>query len=160
MRTWIISSAGLFALALAFLCAPTRAESGRMLVIVHPKVPVGSLTHDELESIFTLSRQRWPNGDSIVVFNFGPGTSERTRFDQLVLGMDPDAAAHFWIDRRIRDGGAPPRKVPSAQMMQRVIASLPGSIGYLPETELGPDVKVVTRIINGQVVPEKTGAPK
>jgi hypothetical protein len=158
MHKWTIGMAGLF--ALAFLCVPTRAESVRMLVIVHAKAPVSSLTRDELESIFTLSRQRWSNGESIVVFNFAPGTNERTRFDEIVLGMDPDQAAHFWIDRRIRDGGAPPRKVPSVQMMQRVVASLRGSIGYLPEIPLGQDVKVVSRIINGQVVPEKTGAPR
>jgi hypothetical protein len=160
MRKRTLSLAALFAFVIAMFCVPTRAESGRLLVIVHPNVPVSSLSHDELESIFTLSRQRWPNGDPIVVFNFPPGTSERTHFDQSVLSMDPEQAARFWIDQRIRGGGSPPRKVPSAQLMLRVIASLPGSIGYVRDTQLGPDVKLVTRIVNGQVVAEKPGAPR
>lgn len=138
----------------------TRADDQRLAVIVHPTAPVSSLSEDDLVSIFTMSRRRWSDGETIVVFNMNPGTSTRVYFDQVVLGMSPDQAARFWIDRRIRDGGASPLKTPSAVTMLKVIAALERSIGYVPEAQLGPSVKVVARVINGRVLPEKKGAAR
>jgi ABC-type phosphate transport system substrate-binding protein len=135
----------------------TRADDQRLAVIVHPKAPVSSLSEDDLVAIFTMSRRRWSDGETIIVFNMNPGTGTRVQFDQSVLGMTPDQAARFWIDRRIRDGGASPLKTPNALTMLKVIASLPRSIGYVPEAQLGQAVKVVARVINGRVLPEKKG---
>jgi ABC-type phosphate transport system substrate-binding protein len=137
--------------------ADTRADDQRLAVIVHPKTPVSSLSEDELVAIFTMSQRRWSDGETIVVFNMNPGTSTRVYFDDAVLGMSPDQAARFWIDRRIRDGGSSPLKTPNATTMLKVVASLARSIGYVPEAQLGPGVKVVARVINGRVLPEKKG---
>jgi ABC-type phosphate transport system substrate-binding protein len=130
--------------------ADTRADDQRLAVIVHPKTPVSSLSEDELVAIFTMSQRRWSDGETI-------GTSTRVYFDDAVLGMSPDQAARFWIDRRIRDGGSSPLKTPNATTMLKVVASLARSIGYVPEAQLGPGVKVVARVINGRVLPEKKG---
>jgi len=149
-----------FAAASHWAGAATRAEDQRIAVIVHPSAPVSSLSHDDLVAIFTMSQRRWSNGDPIVVFNFNPATSTRVYFDQVVLGMSPDQTARFWIDRRIRDGGASPHKAPTPAIMLKVIAALAHSIGYVPEAQVSPTVRVVARVINGRVQPEKKGSER
>jgi len=144
-----------FVLASLGLGASSSASDMRLVVIVHPETPVTSLSADELVSVFTMSQRRWSNGEPIAVFNLHPGSNIRVYFDRVVLGMDPDQAARFWIDRRIRDGGGSPLKAPSPAVMFKVISALPRSIGYVPESQLGPGVRVVARIMNGRVVPEK-----
>lgn len=134
-----------------------RADEQRIAVIVHPGAPVSTLSEDDLVAIFTMSQRRWSDGEPIAVFNLNAGTSTRVYFDEVVLGMSPDQVARFWIDRRIRDGGASPHKAPTAAIMLKVIAALPRSIGYVPEALVGPGVRVVARVINGRVQPEKKG---
>ena len=132
---------------------PICADDERLAVFVHPSVPVKGLSENELVSIFTYSRRHWSDGDTIVVLNLEVGTPARVYFDNVVLGMDATQVARFWIDRRIRFGTAAPRKF-SASVMAKVVAALPQSIGYAPESLLGPGVRVVARVVNGRVLPE------
>jgi hypothetical protein len=48
--------------------------------------------------------------------------------------------------------GDSPRKVPSVALMLRVVAKLPGAIGYVPESMVTPDVKIVARVKDGRVL--------
>ena len=67
--------------------------------------------------------------------------------------MDPDAVARFWLDRRVRSGSPPPRQAPDPVMIARLVAKLEGAIGYVPESLVARDVRVVARIRNGKVLP-------
>jgi hypothetical protein len=153
LRTHLISLLAC-TLLIAELCAPARASDQALMVIANANAGVRTISRDELEAIFALSRRSWPNGTRIVVLNLESGTPERTHFDHAVLGMPPDRVARFWIDRRTRGGGDAPRRVPSAALMMRVIPALAGSIGYAPEAPLTPGMKRIARIVNGSVVPE------
>jgi ABC-type phosphate transport system substrate-binding protein len=154
--------AGIFLLlALASAGVPAGAATDlELVVIVNLKNSVSSLSRDELEALFTLSRQRWSNGDPVIVLNLEPGSGPRTHFDRVVLGMAPDEAARFWIDRRIRGRGNPPTKAPNPVTALKVVAALTGAISYVPKSQLGPGVKVVARVTRDFVVPEKQGASR
>jgi ABC-type phosphate transport system substrate-binding protein len=122
-------------------------RSGEVLaVIVHPRVAVRTLSRDELDAIFTLRQREWPNGGRILAFNLAPGNPGREQFDRVVLGMLPDEIGRFWIDRRVRGAGMPPRTVASAAMLVRVVATLVSSIGYVPRSEVTAQVKVVALV--------------
>jgi hypothetical protein len=142
------------ALLIAELCTPARASDQALMVIANAKAGVKTVSRDDLESIFVLTRRSWPNGTRIVVLNLENGTPERTLFDKAVLGMTPDQAARFWIDRRTCGGGDAPTRIPSPTMVMRVVPALAGSIGYTPEAPLGPGMVRVARIVNGTVLPE------
>lgn len=134
--------------------APREAQGeGGMVVIVNPSTRVDTLSGDRLEALFSLSQREWSSGQPAIPFNFAPGVPLRESFDRAVLGMNGDEVARFWIDRRIRGLGDSPRKVPSIALMLRVVAKLPGAIGYVPEEAVTRDVKVVARIVNGKVLP-------
>ena len=148
--TWLCP---LLALALALGSAtPTVAEDTSLLVIVNPSVHSAELSADRLEAIFTMSERAWPGGQTIIPFNYPPGTGLRETFDRAVLRMSPDEVARFWIDRRIRGMGDAPRKVPTVALLLRVVANLHGAIGYVPAGPMPADVKVVARVSGGRVL--------
>jgi len=106
----------------------------------------------ELEAIFLTERRYWSGTKPIIPFNLLPHSSERVDFDQAVLRMDQDAVARFWRDRRVRTGSPPPRQAPDPTTVIRLVARLEGAIGYVPESMLAPDVRLVARIQNGKVL--------
>lgn len=151
LRIHIICSLACAILA-AELTVPARASDQALMVVVNSRAGVRSVSRDELESMFVLTRRSWPNGTRVVVLNLENGTPERTYFDHVVLGMSPTQVARFWIDRRTRGGGDAPTRVPSAAMVMKVIPALTGSVGYVPEGPIVPGMTKVARIVNGSVV--------
>ena len=121
-------------------------------VIVHEKSPVERLSGYEVEAVFTRTQTRWSDGSVVYPFSFPAGSGAREYFDRVALRLGPDEVGRFWMERKIRGLGSPPRQVPSALLMVQVIANLPGSIGYVPSGSEAPGVKVVARVLRGKVV--------
>jgi hypothetical protein len=122
------------------------AAAPRLVVIVNPKNSVRSLGAGEIEAIFTTRRLDWPGGSRIVAFNFPPRNLAREEFDRRALHLSPDEVARFWIDRRVRGGHPPPRQIPDAKTMLRVVASLETAVGYVASGEEDSGVRVVAEI--------------
>jgi hypothetical protein len=131
---------------------PSAAAGPAISVIVHPSVSVAKLGEAELAAIFGGVRRQWDDGNVIRLFNLPPNHPARTELDRVVLHMSPDEVARYWIDRRIRGEGTPPRHVPTPELLLRLVASLASSIGYVPDDKLGPGVKIVARVRDGKVV--------
>jgi hypothetical protein len=118
------------------LVAPAFAGPD-LIVVVHPSV-TEAISMADLGAIFTTRRQSWTGGKRIVPFNFPAKHEVRVAFDQAVLGMDPDAVARYWIDRKIRGGNPPPKQITTAQLVVRLVEKLDGAIGYVPrDTDVG-----------------------
>jgi len=95
-------------LALSLLVsAPVGAGSADVLaVVVNANVSVGHLSAAELEAIFTSSKRTWPDGSNIGAFSYAPDNDIRRIFDKVVLRMRAEEVAKYWIDQRVRGGGA------------------------------------------------------
>ena len=141
----------LFALG-ASAAPPPSAAALALDVFVHRSSTVTQLSAHELEALFTRTQTRWDDGTPVIPLSFAAGADERVVFDLVVLRLGPDEVGRFWLDRRIRGLGLPPRQVPNATLMQQVVANLPGSIGYAPSQPGRTGVKVVARIQHGKVV--------
>lgn len=135
----------LCALGLGTWVLPANA-AGTLLVIAHPSNTTKSLSAAEIEAIFTTRKQYWSHGGRIQTFNFPPKHPTRVEFDKKVLGMDPDEVARYWIDRRVRGGDRPPRQIPNASLMVRIVATLEGAAGYVYENDVTSAVKVIGRV--------------
>ena len=129
-----------------------HADSAELLVIVGSGAGVERLSEEQLAAIFTRTTRHWPNDRAIVAFNLPAKTPLRVDFDRAVLHMSPEQVGRFWIDRRIRGGETPPREVPEPALVARLIAKLPGSIGYVPQSVKLDNVRVVARVRQGKVV--------
>lgn len=123
----------------------TSDAAGSLVVIVNASVTQASFSTGELSAIFTTRKRNYDGGQRIIPLNLPPGDEGRVTFDRKVLGMDPDEVARYWIDRKVRGGNPPPRHVPSAALVARLVEKLPGSIGYVP-AHLAGKLRVVAEI--------------
>lgn len=128
------------------------AGADEIVVFVHKDNPASVLEHSDLRPIFQTTKTEWPNGSKIMPLNLPDEDPSRLGFDAAVLGLDPDRVAKYWVDRKIRGGNPPPKKIPNAAMVVKVVASKTEAVGYAASTDVDKSVKVVARIRGGQVV--------
>jgi len=95
-------------------------------------------------------------GKHLIPINHANGTPLRVSFDRSILGLEPAEVGRFWIDRRIRGEGSPPKTAPSLDLAVRLVASIPGAITYASHDVLNPSVRVLT--IDGKA-PDQPGYP-
>jgi hypothetical protein len=121
---------------------PARAANAGLVLVVAKSSAVSNVTKAELNRLFSGDPIKL-EGEAVVPFALAPSLAERRAFDRVVLGMGPDEVNKYWIDRRIRGQGNPPKSAPSPEVMAKVVASFPGAIGYLPAASLTPALKAV-----------------
>ena len=138
-----------FAVAVLLL-ATVRLEPGvasaagqPMLVVVAASFPVTNITLADLRRAFQ-GQAAEAAGKRLIPINHPTGSPLRASFDRAVLGLEPAEVGRFWVDKRIRDEGAPPKTAPSAELALRIVASLPGAITYVGQEGLNPTVKALT----------------
>lgn len=128
------------------------AGGDEILVIVNKDNPVAVLEHSDLRPIFQTTKTEWPNGTKVLALNLPETDAARLGFDAAVLGLDPDRVARYWVDRKIRGGNPPPKKVPSSSLVVKLVAAKVEAVGYASASDVDKSVKVVARIRGGQVV--------
>jgi ABC-type phosphate transport system substrate-binding protein len=140
--------------ALSLLPLPSLAGDSRdvVAVIAHKSVGIASISRDDLRPIFQTKKDTWPDGSKVKPFNLPDNNATRQGFDAAVLGLDPDRVARYWIDRKIRGGERPPQNAPSSAVMVKVIGKTPGAVGYVEASAVDATVKVVAKVVDGQVV--------
>jgi len=152
--SWLTSGVGVVLLFIAATPIGAGAADVKLAVITHPQNTVDSVTPRKLKQLFTAQLLFWPSGSPVVALNYPAGAGLRVAFDRAVLGMGPDRVGEFWVDQLVRARARPPRKLPNARLMLRVVAQLKGSVGYVPVERLTADVKVLATIRGGKVVPK------
>lgn len=147
------------ATALLLLLGPQPAvpaaspSPGVMVVIVNPGVGALRLNAQQLLNLFSGTSKRWPDGSPVTPFNAPALSPTRVQFDRVVLRMSPEEAAQFWIDKRVRGEGTPPRSVADPEILARLVATLRGTVSYVPESQVkNSNVRVVARIRDGVVM--------
>jgi hypothetical protein len=154
----LLALGGCVVAALALLTPrAVRASNDVVLaVIVSPESKLSNISVADLRRVFQSERLTDPDGSKLIPLNHPPKTVDRVGFDQVVLGMDPEAVGRFWIDRKIRGGSGPPRTVESLATLRRVVEKLPGALGYLRPAQLSSEVRVLR--VDGKL-PEEPGYP-
>ena len=152
LRASLVTAA--FATALAWPAGrgPYAESSVRLVVICHPAVTAKTVSSSELASIFSRATRTWKDGTAIRPLNLQPGSPERIAFDRAVLHLEPEQSAQFWVDRMVRGEEAAPKSIAKADIVARLVATLAGSIGYVPEDKVDDKVKVLAFVRDGKVV--------
>lgn len=123
--------------------APGQQSAVSLVVIVAAQSTLRDIPHGLLRRIF-LGEPSEHAGKRLLPLNYGPDDPLRIAFDQRAFGMSKDASGRYWVDRRIRGQGLPPRTVPTQMLMRAVVARLPGAVGYLTADQLNDTVRAVT----------------
>jgi len=134
---------------------PSHAVPEPLAVIVASSSPLQSVSLAELRNLYMGLSQR-VQGHKVIPLNQATGITGRESFDRSVLGMSPDQAGRYWIGRRIRGEGRPPRSVGSERLLARVVARLPGAIGYVAVSQVVPGVRALA--VDGRT-PSSPGYP-
>ena len=143
---------GLFVLIMPWGGRLRAEQRPPLAVIVNQGVPVDALGKAALAAIFTRANRTWKDGSPIRALNLLPQSPERIEFDRVVLHMEPEQSAQYWIDRQVRGEEPAPKAIAKAETLVSLIQTLPGSIGFVPEGKVDPKVRVVARIRDGKVV--------
>jgi hypothetical protein len=156
---WSLPKLGTCCVLAAFcvlLCLlPSAERSARaanrvaLVVLVARNSAVQDLSMSALRRIFTNEGDTDPSAQRYVPFNHPPHTTDRMAFDKLVFGMSADEVSQFWIERKIRGMPGPPRSVDSLSLLLRLIARLPGAIGYARPSQIAGDVRAIR--VNGKL---------
>ena len=121
-----------------------RARGTPLVMVVAANVPMQDIHLGTLRRAFHGEGAEYASGKRLIPINHPPGTATRVQFDLMALGLTPQEAGRFWIDRRIRDQPGPPRTVPTPELALRVVMSLPGAITYVPPEMVNPKVRALT----------------
>ncbi len=131
-------------LLLLVLAAPSAGEPVRIAVIVHPSRGV-DLTADLVGQIYLRRKRFWDDGTAIVPLNLPAGTALRETFTRSVLGQSETRLAEYW-NRQYFYGVLPPATLASPRAVVRYVAAEANALGYVPEAEIDPSVRVVLRL--------------
>ncbi|HEY3254556.1 MAG TPA: hypothetical protein VGJ91_11430 [Polyangiaceae bacterium] len=151
LGAWLAVSLGCALLLLLPNAERSARASDRVIlaVVVAKSSAVQDLSLSGLKRIFTNEGDSDASGQRYVPFNHPPHTTDRVAFDKIVLGMSADDVSQFWIERKIRGMPGPPRSVDSLTLLLRLIARLPGAVGYARPSQLTSDVRAIR--VNGKL---------
>ena len=131
-----------FALGLA-MSAPLRAQEA-VAIVAHPGVEVDNLSFDELRSIFLAEQQFWPDRSRIILLVRAPQSQERDVVLNQIYQMDEDRYRRYWIAKMFRaEVPSGPKIVFSSDMTRDLVTVIPGSIAFMPASDVGPSLKVI-----------------
>ena len=128
-------------------------------IVVHPDVAIDddNLSLDQLRSIFLAEQQHWADRSRITLLVRAAIAPERDLILTEIYGMSEDRYRQYWIGKMFRSEVASgPKIVFSTDMLRDLVTVIPGSIGFVPVSEVGPDLKVIS--IDG-MVPGDEGYP-
>lgn len=129
MRKCISYKALTLALAALALSPIARAEE-KILIIANMNVPVDAMELDELNRIFMLKRQVWPDGSPVVPVNREASSPARLQFTEKVLGRSMRSLANYWNQMQFK-GFMPPVVQESDAAMAAFVKNVDGAIGYV-----------------------------
>ncbi len=113
-------------------------------IIVHPLVAEDDLSLDDLKSIFLAEQQHWGDNSRITLFVRAPVAPERDLVLSEIYGMSEHRYRRYWIAKMFSgDVRSKPRLVASTALLRNFVTVIPGSIGFVPMSEVGPNLKVI-----------------
>ena len=134
LRTLIAIGVAVFCLALG-PSPVVRAQAGGagqdVAVVVHPDVPVDSLTYAELRRILLGDREFWASGLRVTLLVRAPVARERDVVVRDVCQMTEAQFRQHWIGKVFRaDTATGPKIVYSAEMALDSVTRTPGALTF------------------------------
>lgn len=120
------------------------SDRDSLAVVVARNSPLRELSQFELKKLYLGSKLTNPSGKPIMPLNQVTQSPDRVAFDALVLGMTPEEAAKYWIDRKIRGQSGAPEGVRSDELLQRIIMQREHSVAYVRVDQLLEGVRVIS----------------
>ena len=95
----------------------------------------GSLSADEVKSMFLGIMKSWPDGSKVTVAMLKSGNTHEN-FIKNMTGKSPSQYANHWKQLVFTGKGKMPSAQPTEEAMIAYIASTPGAIGYISDAKV------------------------
>jgi hypothetical protein len=134
--------------------SPMAQTASDVAIVVHPDVPVDSLTVSELRRIVLGDREFWPAGVRITLLIRAPVAHERDVVLRTLCQMTEAQFRQHWIGKVFRaDTALAPKIVYSDEMVRDMVNRFPGGIAFIDASRVGRGLKVVK--LEGRLPGEK-----
>lgn len=120
------------------LAAPSYSQ---VAVIANKNVDLVLNTNTQASDIFTLEVQMSKNNVPIVVFNLKSGEVQDKFY--AALNKTSTELKKIWMKAQLSGQGKAPESIDSESAMVAKVASTPGAVGYVSESNVTADVKVL-----------------
>jgi len=130
-------------LLLIFVSLGSRGDGLTVIIIANPTVQQSSLPLETLRAIFAMRQRTLPDGQAAHVFVLPDDNPVHEEFSKKILGVYPHQLRLAW-DRAVFSGtGQAPNEVEDEADMIESVASTPGSVGYIKQSSLSDQVRVI-----------------
>jgi hypothetical protein len=128
-------------LRIPFVSAGSAGQA-KFAIVVAKDFPSDNMSFGDLKRLY-MGNPLTVGGKNVIPIALNKQLPDRASFDELVLGMSPDTVALYWVDRKIRGQTGAPKAVESADILMRVVARVPGAVGYVRVDAVKDTVKVM-----------------
>lgn len=110
-----------------------------IVVVANPSFPLNTLEEESIKKLF-LRQKDFIEDQKVLPFNLSASSELRKKFETKVLKMDQALLKSYWLKLHY-EGKRPPKQVTSVESMKKYILNIDGAIGYLPQSDLSPEMK-------------------
>lgn len=125
----------------AVLSMGAQAE---IALIVHPSNNA-ELDADYIQKIYTGKLASFPDGESVVAYNFEESNPLRQQFDEKVLHRQTQQIQALWAKLVFTGKGTPPTVAADPAEVMKAVAADAAAIGYVDASLVDASVKVVAK---------------
>lgn len=125
----------------AYLFASTAYAE--VVVIVNPKTPENSLSSQDTAMIFLGRKSVLGKGSRVTPIDQEEGSPVRDVFYQQIADRNPGQMKAYWSTMIFTGRATPPAAAVDSLEVRNIVASTPGTIGYIDATDVDDSVKVI-----------------
>jgi ABC-type phosphate transport system substrate-binding protein len=128
-------------IAVIFTLLMAASTYSQIAVIANKNVDLVLNTNTQVSDIFTLEVQMSKNNVPIVAYNLKSGDAQDKFY--AALNKTPTELKKIWMKAQLSGQGKAPESLESESAMIAQVASTPGAVGYVSESKVTADVKVL-----------------
>jgi len=128
-------------IGLIFIGVIVSLLAENFVVITHKDNPITTLNKSEIRSIYLKKRRFW-DGTKLLALNLPPNHMLRQNFEKSILQMSASNIEMYWLKQHYK-GHRPPYRLESIKSVVLFIKKVKGAIGYIPESLVDSNVKVI-----------------
>ncbi len=128
----------------SIICFQSSLAQAEVVVIGHPSIAT-TLSASEVKNLFLGKRKTLPNGTDIETIELTSGNAAREEFHDKYSKKTQAQLNAYWARLVFTGNGKLPKEVSSSKELISMIASNPGIIGYVEESEVTPNVVILAK---------------
>ena len=130
-------------LACVAACLFASTAYAEVVVIVNPKTPENRVSPQDAATLFLGRKSVLGNGTRVTPIDQEEGSPVRDVFYQKIADRNPGQMKAYWSTMIFTGRATPPPAAADSMEVRNIVASTPGTIGYIDAADVDDSVKVI-----------------